>query len=117
MLNLINRLFDPSGFVPRRWCGDWTTPLIWLHNVSDTLIWLAYFAIPVVLVYFARRRRDLPFHGIFWLFGLFIFCCGLTHLLEVVVFYVPVYRLIGVVKLATALASWATVVALIPTVP
>jgi len=29
--------------------------------VSDMAIWGAYFAIPVTLLYFARRRRDVPF--------------------------------------------------------
>jgi two-component system, sensor histidine kinase and response regulator len=110
-------LFDESGFVPRSACGAWTTQLILLHNISDALIWLAYVAIPLILIYFLRHRRDVPFYRVFWLFGLFIAFCGLTHLLEVVVFYVPIYHLIGVVKLATAVVSLATVVALIPTVP
>jgi signal transduction histidine kinase/ActR/RegA family two-component response regulator len=74
-------------------------------------------AIPVVLFRFARRRRDLPFPWMFWMFGVFILGCGLTHLMEVVVFYYPLYRLSGVVKVITALASLVTVVALVPLVP
>ncbi len=53
MFDIIERLFDSSGFVPRRLCGEWTTELVLLHNLSDALIWLAYLAIPVVLVFFA----------------------------------------------------------------
>jgi signal transduction histidine kinase/ActR/RegA family two-component response regulator len=53
----------------------------------------------------------------FWMFGAFIITCGFTHLLEVITFYDPVYRLSGLVKLVTALASWATVVGLVPLVP
>ncbi|MBV8265353.1 MAG: response regulator, partial [Planctomycetaceae bacterium] len=117
MMDFLAHLLDPSGFVPRRLCGAWTSQLVWLHNLSDTLIWLAYLAIPLILIYFVRRRRDVPFRWMFWMFGIFITSCGLTHLLEVVVFYVPIYRFIGVVKLATAFASWATMIALIPTVP
>ena len=60
-MDFIARLFDSSGFVPRSLCGDWSTSLILLHNFSDALIWLSYVAIPFVLVYFIRRRRDLPF--------------------------------------------------------
>jgi PAS domain S-box-containing protein len=117
MLDFLAPLFDTSGFVPRRSCGAWTPQLVWLHNVSDALIWLAYLAISLVLVHLVYRRRDVPFHGMFWMFGAFIAFCGFTHLLEVVVFYVPVYRLIGAVKLVTAIASWATAFALIPTIP
>ena len=32
-------------------------------------MWSAYFVIPAVLLYFARRRADLPFRGVFALFG------------------------------------------------
>src|SRR5262245_50502834 len=114
LLNFLDKLLDPTGFVPRWSCGRWSAELGWLHIVSDSLIWLAYMAIPAVLVVFIRRRRDLPFHGMFWMFGLFILSCGFTHLLEVIIFYNPLYRLAGLVKLVTAVASWVTVVGLIP---
>jgi len=116
-MDFLSRLFDPSGFVPRRDCGDWTEGLVLLHNASDTLIWLAYLAIPLVLIYFVRRRQDTPFPWIFWLFGAFIVSCGFTHFLEVVMFYNPLYRLAGLLKAATALVSLATVVALVQVVP
>jgi signal transduction histidine kinase/ActR/RegA family two-component response regulator len=74
-------------------------------------------AIPVVLITFTRRRRDLPFRWMFWMFGVFILGCGFTHLMEVITFYYPLYRLSGVVKVITALASLATVAALVPLVP
>jgi two-component system, sensor histidine kinase and response regulator len=116
-VDFLTRMLDTSGFVPRRLCGDWTTELILLHNGSDGLIWLSYLAIPVVLVYFVRRKRDVPFPWIFWLFGAFIVLCGTTHLMDVVLFYWPNYRLAGLIKLATALVSFSTVVALVPITP
>src|SRR5215470_8532871 len=117
MLEVFTHLFDPTGFPPRRACGDgWTPALIWLHITSDLFIWLAYVSIPLVLLYFTRRR-DLPFPRLFLLFALFILACGTTHLIEAIIFDYPVYRLAGVVKLITAIVSWATVFALIPVVP
>jgi PAS domain S-box-containing protein len=117
--NFWSSLFDSSGFMPRRYCGGaWTQDLIWMHNASDFLIWAAYLAIPVVLVFFAwKRRNELPFRSLFWLFGLFIIACGTTHLMDIVMFYNPVYRLAGLVKLITAAASWGTVFALVRLVP
>ena len=103
--------------MPRRLCGDWSGGLILLHNVSDALIWLSYIAIPVVLIHFIRRKRDMPFPWIFWLFGAFIVLCGTTHLMEVVMFYWPNYRLAGLIKLATAMVSVTTVIALVPITP
>ena len=116
-MDFFETLFDASGFVPRRICGEWSTELILLHNISDALIWLSYLAIPVVLVYFVRRRSDMPFPWIFWLFGAFIVLCGTTHLMEVVMFYWPAYRLAGLIKLATAIVSVSTVIALVPITP
>jgi PAS domain S-box-containing protein len=117
MLEFLTRLFDPSDFPPRWHCGSWTEAHGWLHILSDLGIWAAYFAIPCILVYFVLRRRDIPFPSIFWLFGAFILACGTTHLMEAIIFWQPVYRLAGVIKLATAAVSWATVVALVPIVP
>ncbi|MEO7273986.1 MAG: PAS domain S-box protein [Vicinamibacterales bacterium] len=117
MLGFFARLLDASGFVPRRLCGEWTLGLVLLHNVSDLLIWLAYLAIPVVLLVIARRRKDVVFRRVFFLFLAFIVSCGFTHALDVVMFYDPLYRLLGLAKALTAAASWATVVALVPIVP
>jgi PAS domain S-box-containing protein len=66
---------------------------------------------------FVLRRRDVPFPSIFWLFGAFILACGTTHLMEAIIFWHPLYRLAGIIKLATAMVSWATVVALVPVIP
>ena len=86
-------LLSPAGF-PARWhCGRWTDFHGWLYIASDLLIWSAYFVIPFLLINFIRQRRDMPFDRMFWMFGLFIFACGATHLLDALIFWVPVYRL------------------------
>ncbi len=111
------RLFDASDF-PKRWgCGNWTAFHGWFNITSDAAIWAAYFAIPGVLYFFVRKRKDLPFPRIFYLFCAFIFACGLTHLMDVIIFWWPNYRLSGVLKFYTAVVSWITVAALIPVVP
>ena len=107
-----SHLFD-TGSYPARWnCGAWTPLEGWLHIVSDVAIFLAYFAIPVALVFFVSRRKDVPFYGIFFLFAAFILCCGTGHLLEAFIFYHPIYRVAGLLKLVTAIVSWVTVIAL-----
>ena len=73
---------------------------------------MAYLAIPAALIYFVRRRKHVPFPWVFWMFGAFIVSCGFTHFMEVLTASVPVYRLSGLVKVVTALVSWATVIAL-----
>ena len=110
-------LLDTSGF-PRRWqCGQWSDGLGWLHIGSDLAIFGAYMAIPLAIAYFLVRRRDYPFHGLFALFGAFVLFCGVGHAIEAFIFWLPVYRLSGVVKLLTAVISWGAVVATIRVVP
>jgi signal transduction histidine kinase len=119
MLDFFRKLFDSSDFIARRDCGGFgkVPGVLPLHLVSDVLIWLAYLAIPAVLVFFAWRRRELPFRGLFLMFGAFIVSCGITHFMEALLIFDPLYRLSGVIKLVTAVISWITVLALIPVVP
>ena len=97
-----------SDFMPHGHCYFWRPEIVWLHAVSDVMIALAYYLIPVTLVYFMRRRGDLPFDWMFLMFGLFIFGCGTTHLMEVWTIWHGTYRLAGVFKAVTAGASLAT---------
>ncbi len=114
MSSLTSFLFDTSQWPPRWYCGHWTDALGYTHIVSDSLIFLAYFAIPCVLLYFISKVKGFSLERIFILFALFIVCCGLGHLIEAIIFYYPVYRFSGLVKALTAIVSWMTVFALIP---
>jgi PAS domain S-box-containing protein len=105
------------AFMPHGYCFQWNPLVLWLHVISDGVIVLSYFCIPVALVYLARRRRDLPFNWIFWMFGLFIVGCGTTHLLEIWTIWHANYLLAGIVKAITAVASAATAIMLIPLIP
>ena len=112
-----NHLLDTSGF-PARWtCGLWSVFTGWLYIGSNLLIWSAYMSIPVTLVYFIKKGKDVPFMKIFWLFAAFIFLCGATHLGDAVMFYWPAYRLNSLILLLTGLVSWVTVFALLPILP
>lgn len=101
-----------SGFAPHGFCIAWSGEILWMHVVSDLIIGIAYMVIAGVLgVLVFRVQRDLPFHWLFLAFGAFIFSCGLTHFIEIIVLWNPWYRLSGGVKVITALASILTAVA------
>jgi PAS domain S-box-containing protein len=117
MYSFLTRLFDTRDFPARWYCGLWSDGLGWLHIVSDVAIFAAYAAIPVTLVFFIRKRQDVPFSRVFWLFGAFIFFCGLGHLIDATIFWQPWYRFSGAVKLLTASVSWLTVFGLIRIMP
>jgi PAS domain S-box-containing protein len=113
MLNL----FTASGYIPHGHCYLWQTGLVGLHILSDSLIAIAYYSIPLTLLYFVRQRRDFPFKGIFLLFGAFIVACGTTHILEIWTLWYPTYWLSGSIKAVTALVSVYTAMTLVPLVP
>jgi signal transduction histidine kinase/ActR/RegA family two-component response regulator len=117
MFDFFRTLFTTDDFMPRWDCGNWSTGLGLLHILSDIAIFGAYTAIPLVLAFFVLRRNDIPFPRVMWLFVAFIFACGFGHLIEAVIFWQPVYRFAGLIKLTTAVVSWATVVALVDIVP
>jgi len=97
-------------YLPRQVCMRYEAEVVWLHVISDSLIAVAYFSIPMALVYLVRRRSDLVFNWIFLLFAAFITACGLTHVLGVVAIWAPAYRFEGLVKLSTGLISAATAI-------
>lgn len=117
ILEFFQKLFDSSSFQPRQTCAGWWNELMYTHIASDFVIWLSYMAIPLILFYFVRKRPHIPFPHIFKLFGVFILACGTTHLLGILAFFHPMYRLDAVVKVLTALVSAATAIALVPLVP
>jgi signal transduction histidine kinase/CheY-like chemotaxis protein len=104
-------------YTPRQVCMYHETPVIALHVVSDLLIALAYYSIPFALAYFVSHRRDLRYSWIIWMFVAFILACGTTHLIGVIDIWRPWYKIDGIVKLITAIASVGTAVALWPLIP
>ncbi len=103
--------------MPHGMCYDWNSGVIWLHVISDGTITLAYYSIPITLLYFVRKRKDLVFDWIFVCFAIFIVACGTTHLMEIVNIWHPTYWLSGLIKAITAIVSIMTAVLLIRLMP
>jgi signal transduction histidine kinase len=117
MWAFLERLIDSSTLSPHGICLLWDPELIWLHVVSDAVIALAYFSIPVALSIFVSKRRDVDFGWIFWAFALFITACGFTHVLSIITLWVPIYGIEGIIKFLTAAASIVTAAMLWPLLP
>lgn len=117
-MDFIQGIFDTSNW-PARWqCGIWSPLDGWLYILSDLLTFSAYMAIPIILWYFLKNHKgDTPFKNIIWLFVLFIFFCGLTHLSEVIIFWYPFYRFSALLRLATGIVSLFTAIMLYKRLP
>ena len=117
MWELVKNIFSPTQYMPHGHCYLWQTPLVWLHITGDFLIAMAYFSIPAMLIYFVFKRRDVPFLGIFALFGAFIILCGTGHLLEIWTLWHSAYWLSGIEKAITALVSCYTAGSMVTLLP
>ncbi|MDH7975375.1 ATP-binding protein [Sphingomonas sp. AR_OL41] len=112
MFDYFQKLLGAQGLAPHGYCLLWDPALIWTHVISDALIGLAYFSIPVVLVTFITRRKDIAFSWIAWMFAAFILACGTTHFFSIWTLWRPDYGPEALVKLVTAIVSVFTAIAL-----
>lgn len=117
MLELLQSFFAEGLFIPHGHCYLWKPGLLWLHIVSDILIAIAYYSIPITIVYFVSKRKDFPFKWLFLLFGSFIISCGTTHLVDIWTLWHPTYWLSGSLKAFTAFISIYTAIVLVPIIP
>lgn len=116
-MDFLRQIFGPGDFMPHGYCYLWNPALVWLNVISDSVIAVSYFTIPITLLWFVRKRRDLPFSFIFVLFGTFIVACGTTHVMEVWNLWHAQYWLAGGFKAVTAVASVGTAIVLTRLMP
>ena len=71
MIEFFRKLFT-SDFMPHGMCYLWNPSIVWLNVIGDGLITASYYTIPLFLVTFFRRRRDISFRWVFVAFAIFI---------------------------------------------
>lgn len=111
-------LLAGTGLMPHGYCLLWSAPLILTHAGSDLVIAVAYFTIPVAIYRVLKSRTDITHPGIGYLFAAFILACAMTHVMALATLWFPLYTLQGIVKLACAIISGVTAIAvwrLLPT--
>ena len=104
-------------YMPHGYCYLWMPEVLWLNVLSDAAIVIAYFSIPISLIFFISRRPNFPFGRITQLFSLFILSCGFTHAMSIWTVWNGDYGIHGLFKFVTALASVATAIALVTVIP
>lgn len=109
--------FNSPAFMPHGHCYFWNPLLLGLHTISDIIIAISYYSIPLALAIFVHKRQDLQFKGIFLLFSTFIFACGTTHWMDILTTWKPYYWFEGFIKFLTAIVSLFTAFVLWPLIP
>ncbi len=116
-------IIAPMVFMPGKMeirganAGNMTPFLMMAMAISNALIAVSYASIPFFLIVFVRKRKDMPFTWVIFLFGLFILACGTTHIMHVIGLWWPVNWWQATVDSICALVSVATAVAVWPILP
>lgn len=88
--------------------------------ISDFFIALAYFSIPLELIYFVKKSAVFPYRWVLVQFGAFIVLCGATHMINLWTFHVhtkAVAMVMTISKILTAVVSCATALMLVHIIP
>jgi PAS domain S-box-containing protein len=103
-----------ANYLPHRYCYLAKPGLVWTNAVPDGLIAVSYALLFGCLFWLAAKVRHMAvLHPYLWIvvgFGSFILACGITHGMEIVTIWWPVYPLAAAFKVACAAVSVSTAV-------
>jgi hypothetical protein len=110
-------MISSDTFMPHGDCILWRPGLLWLQVISDLTIVIAYYSIPLTLLYIIRKRSNIPYKWVLGMFSAFIFMCGTTHIFEIWTIWVGIYWIEAIIKAITAVVSIASAILILPVVP
>ncbi|PMB19567.1 diguanylate cyclase, partial [Fischerella thermalis CCMEE 5319] len=91
--------------------------LDWLDAISNSAIAFAYNLIPIIVVYSARKRQDLPFQWIYRLITTLVVIGGTIYLIEAWTFWRSENWLLGLLKAITAFGLLCAMILLVRLLP
>jgi PAS domain S-box-containing protein len=114
--NIFDGIFSTGAFIPH-YDYLWQAKLPWHQLTADAVTGIADYVMPILLLYFVRKRPDLQFDKLIFLFSAFIITCGTTQFLEIWTLWYPAYWLSGLLKVVMAIVSVYTAVELRSALP
>ena len=109
IVDWINAIFETSPFLTRDDFCHLSDPLIQVYVVSNGSIALACLLIAVwLMVIWKKRRREMKCGWVLVTFTAFIATCGCQHICAIMLLWWPVYRMLTLISVASALLAFAT---------
>lgn len=103
-------------YMPHGFCVNWDQFILFRSIFGNAMTAIAYFSIPFSLLAIKRSSSYVgssrPISLGLSLFSAFIFLCGAGHLLDIVIIWLPAYKLQSWWSLATGTVSVFTAAAL-----
>ncbi len=117
MPNIFDGIFSADAFIPH-YDYLWQPQLRWLHLIADAVTGIVDYAMPILSIYFVRKRSDLhQFDKLIFLFSAFTISCGTSHLMEILTLWYPTYWLSGLLKVVMAIVSVCALIELRSVLP
>ncbi len=88
-----------------------------LYIVTDLIIWSAYFYIGFAIWHLIRKKRDIPFRGIFGIAAIVTFLGGLTYFADALQYIQSGVIAVAAIKTANAIISVVAVAVIIKFMP
>ncbi|KAJ7973007.1 Ethylene receptor [Quillaja saponaria] len=111
-------MMESCDCIDTQWPAD--ELLVKYQYISDVLIAVAYFSIPVELIYFVQKSAFFPYRWVLMQFGAFIVLCGATHFINLWTFSMhskAVAVVMTIAKISCAIVSCATALMLVHIIP
>jgi PAS domain S-box-containing protein len=84
---------------------------------ADLATFAAYAVIPLMILYFLLRRRQVHFSRVWFLLLMYLIVGGAVHVLDACGDWYPAVRLAAALKVVVAFIAWIWVIVLIPLLP
>jgi signal transduction histidine kinase len=114
VIDAATSLINNQAFIPYGNGFQGVPSILWLHAISNALIFLSCYSLSLALLYLVRKRPGTRFYRLIVLFSILIFIGGTIHLLSIWTIWQPDYRLDAMMKILTALVLSVTAVMLWP---
>jgi PAS domain S-box-containing protein len=115
--NIFDGIFSTGALRPHVQDLLWQAKLPWHQLTADALTGIADCVMPILLIYFVRKRPDLQLDKLIFLFSAFTIACGTTQFLEIWTLWYPTDWLSGLLNVAIAIVSVWTVIELRSALP
>lgn len=114
MRDYFRELFS-SGYLPKGACFQWNQSIVWTNAISDIFMALVHFAVPILILVFISKRKDISYSWKFlFFFSAFNFLSGVLYLIDIFITWHPVHSLDALVRLFASFTAIGTAIFLVP---
>lgn len=108
IFEFFSKLLESSHKTARWHTGNWSDFLGWMFILSDFIIGVAYILVPVFMFYYVKsNKKETNYSVVFLLFIAFFMMNSINYFVDIVMFWIPAYRLNTITRFATAALSVA----------